>query len=116
MPAPRTVKMSIVLDSSGQVVGASKPTHYQPAKEGHEPVVTVRLEAGPGQSLVEVDVPPDLADLDGSELLSRLADHSSVRTMIADLPPTAGEAPHAGEASLGPSQGLPTATVTAGSL
>jgi hypothetical protein len=107
--APKTIKMSILLDSHARVAAVSKQSDYRPAKDGDEPVVTVGLAAGPGQSVVEVEVPADLAGLDGHELLSRLAEHPSVQTVIAS-------SPTAGEASFGSSQGLPTDVVTAGSL
>jgi hypothetical protein len=83
--------VAIVLDSSGRVAGASKPHDYHPAKEGDERVVTVGLAAEPGQSVVEVEVPADVANLDGQELLRHLADQPSVRAVIASTP-TAGQA------------------------
>jgi len=84
--AATAVKMSVVLDSSGQVVGAFKPSHYRPAKEGDEGVVTVGVEAAPGQSIVEVEVSTEVANLDAHDLLSRLAEQSSVREVIANTP------------------------------
>lgn len=131
MPAStssKTVKMSIILDANGHVVGASKPRDYQPAKAGDEPVVTVAVAAGVGQSMAEVEVPADLADLDATKLLPRLAEQTSVRAVIANLPPTAGGAPTAGAAPLAgvasaasgaatrSSHGLLTPGVTAGSI
>jgi hypothetical protein len=61
MPAPKEaaaapVKMLVVLNSSGRVGGAFKPTEYQPVKEGDEPVVNVGLVAITGQSIVEVEI------------------------------------------------------------
>jgi hypothetical protein len=118
---PKTVTVSVVLDSSGRVVGASKPSDYRPAKEGDEPVVTVGLAVGPDQSVVEVEVPADLTDLDASGLLSRLAEHTSVRAVVASLP-TSGAAPTTGGSSLGSSQSLPAganlsaAVITSGSI
>ena len=123
MPASttQTVKMSIVLDSTGGIVGVSKPREYRPAKEGDEPVVTANLTARPGQSMAEIEVPAGFVDLNASELLSRLAQEASVQTVIASLP-TAGAAPTAGGTTLTASprlvssQGLPTGAVTAGSI
>jgi hypothetical protein len=115
MPTSKTVRMSLVLDSSGQVVGVSKPSEYRPAKEGEEPVVTAGLAAGLGQSVVEVEVPADLAELQGGELLSRLVEQSSVRAVVANLP-TAGGEPSAGGSIVESSQSLPTGAITAGVL
>jgi hypothetical protein len=89
--AATTVRMSVVLNSSGRVGGAFKPTQYRPAKESDDQVVTVSLEAGPGQSIVEVEVPAEMADLEADELISRLAEHSSIRAAIANTP-TASQA------------------------
>jgi hypothetical protein len=119
MPKPtsamlKTVKMSILLNRSGQIIGASKPSDYRPAKDGDEPEVSVRSVAGPGQSIVEVEVPADLAGLDGGELLSRLAEQIAARTVIAGSP-VAGEGPTAGQASLGSSPSLRADVITAGS-
>jgi len=110
---PKTVKLSVLFDSSaGGIAAVSKPSDYRPAKAGDEPVVTAVLTAGPGQSVIEVEVPADLASLDGSELISGLAKHDSVRTLIASIP-TAGEASF-DEQNVGYSQGLSTGIVTAG--
>src|SRR5688500_10357414 len=95
--AATTAKISVVLDSSGRVVGASKPSSYRPAKESDERDVTAGLVGGPGQSVAEVEVPADAVNLEGGELLARLADQPSVRAVIAATPT-------AGQASLGSSQ------------
>src|SRR5689334_5204063 len=99
MSASRTAKISILLDSGGQVVGVSKPGEYQVSKAGAELVATAGMVAGIGQSMVEVEVPGDLADLQGSELLSRLAEQPRVQAAIASLP-TVGEAPTAGGSTI----------------
>jgi hypothetical protein len=95
--AATTAQISVVLDSSGRVVGASKPSSYRPAKESDERDVTVGMVGGPGQSVAEVEVPADVANLEGGELLARLADQPSVRAVIAATPT-------AGQASFGSSQ------------
>ena len=105
----KTTTMSVLLDSSARVTGASKPSDYKPAKPGDEPVVNAQMVAGPGQSVIEVEVSADLAGLDGSALLSGLAGHPSVQAVIASTPT-------AGQASFGSSQGSPTDVVTAGQL
>ena len=116
-----SVKMSIVLDSNARVVAASKPSDYQPAKAEDEPMVTAGLAAGAGQSLVEVEVPADVAGLSGSELLSRLAEQPAVQTAIASSP-TTGQGPSSGgpettdQASLGASQDLTTDVITSGQV
>jgi hypothetical protein len=89
--AATTVRMSVVLNSSGRVGGAFKPTQYRPAKDGDDPVVNASLVAAPGQSIVEVEVPAEMADLEADELMSRLAEHSSVRAAIVNMP-TASQA------------------------
>jgi hypothetical protein len=115
MSASKTVKMSILLDSSGQVVGVSKPSEYRPAKGGDEPVATAGVAAGIGQSMVEVEVPADLADLQGHELLSRLAEQTPVQAALASIP-TVGEGPTAGGSTIESSQSLSAGTITAGSI
>jgi hypothetical protein len=89
--AATMIKMSVVLDSNGRVAGAFKPSDYRPAKEGDEKVVTGGVIAAPGQSVVEVEVPAEVASLDTPELLSRLAEQSSVQAAIANTP-TGGQA------------------------
>ncbi|MBB5470967.1 hypothetical protein OKW30_001876 [Paraburkholderia sp. Clong3] len=120
----KTIKMSIVLDSSGRIVGASKPKDYRPAK-GEQPEVTAGQAADRGQSIAEIEVSPELADLNASDLLLRLSEEASVRALVADLP-TAGAAPTAGvaiasatpdatAASRAGSQDVSAGTITAGS-
>src|SRR5208337_429068 len=87
------------LDSSGRVVGAFAPSEYQPAKPGDEAVVTTGVAAGPGQSVIEVEVPGDLTGLDAQELLARLAAEPSVQQAIASTTT-------AGQGSLGSAQSL----------
>ena len=99
--APKAAKMSIVLDSSGLITGAFKATEYRPAKEGDERVVSAGLTAVPGQSVLEVEVPAAVADLNGSELLSRLTEQPSVKALIASSP-TAGQANFGSSQALGP--------------
>jgi hypothetical protein len=106
-----TVKLSILLSPSGQVVGASRPRDYKPAKAGEEPNVTTALAAGPGHSVVEVEVPANLADLSASDFLTRLSQEAAVRTALANVvtsgeasissqaPVAGGKAPISGQAS-----------------
>jgi hypothetical protein len=115
MSSSKTVKMSILLDSSGQVVGASHPSEYRPTKAGEEAGATTGMAAGIGQSMVDVEVPADLADLQGSELLSRLAEQSLVRAALASLP-TVGEGPTSGGSAIESSQSASAGTITAGSV
>jgi hypothetical protein len=95
--APGAVKISVVLDSSGRVVGAFKPTEYRPAKPGDEPVVSVGVVAAPGQTVIDVEVPPDVANLDAPELLARLGEQGPVKAVVSNIPT-------AGQGGLGPSQ------------
>jgi len=94
---PTTITMSVLLDSRRRIAGVSKPSGYRPAKGGDEPEVTTGLVAGPGQSMVEVEVPGDFADLDGVELLSRLAEQPALRMAMANST-TTGQAPTTGQA------------------
>jgi len=98
--ASKADKVSIVVDSSGRITGAFKSTEYRPSKEGDEHVVTAGLTAVPGQSVLEVEVPATVADLNGSELLSRLAEQVSVKALIASSP-TAGQADFGSSQALG---------------
>jgi hypothetical protein len=115
MPATTrtSVKLSVLLDAGGHVAGAFKPLDYRPTKEGDEEVVTVGMVATPGQSVFEVDVPAEVANLEGQELLQQLAEQASVQAVIA-------RTPTAGQASLGSSlQGFgaslqPAADISAG--
>jgi hypothetical protein len=88
---PAMAKLSILLDPSGHLVGVSKPKDYKPQISEDEQSITAGIIAELGQSLVEVEVPAEIANLDGAELLSRLAHQNSVLSVIASIP-TAGQA------------------------
>lgn len=96
--APTVVKISVLLDANGSLVGASSPREYKPA-EGEEKLVTAGHAAGPGQSLVDVEVPAQLADLSTSGILARLSEQDTVRKVLASVTtsgaaPVTSESPH----------------------
>ena len=84
---------STTLDVSAHkpVIGAFKQTEYKTSKEGDEPTVTVGVISMEGQSVLHIDAPDDLADLEGQELLDGLAQHPTLKIAIRDTP-TAGQA------------------------
>jgi hypothetical protein len=117
---PTKVKLTILLDANGRLVGASRSRDDKPAEEGDEPRPTAALAAGPGQSLAEVEVAAELADRGGNEFLTRLGGEAAVRTLVTSshsgAGPTAGGGPLASSpgwvASVAPT--TQTSTVTAG--
>lgn len=75
------MKLSISIDQTGKVVGAA----YQPpaAKGAGETVAEAGLTAGPGESVHEVEVPDEVAKLQGDELLARLSSDERVRQALS---------------------------------
>ncbi len=73
-----TTKMTVILNSVGQVAGASR----QGAANAE---VTFGQVADLGQTLIEVELPASVAEMDGHTLLSHLAEHALVKSAASRL-------------------------------
>jgi hypothetical protein len=73
------MKLSIIVDATGRVVGAA---HQGAAVKGAE-AAQAGLAAGPGQSIQEVEVPDEVAKLQGDELLARLSGDNEVKQALS---------------------------------
>jgi hypothetical protein len=121
---PTKVKLTILLDANGRLVGASRSRDDKPAEEGDESRPTAALAAGPGQSLAEVEVAAELADRGGNEFLTRLGGEAAVRTLVTNshsgAGPTAGGGPLASSpgsvAAIAPTTQASTVTAGGGPL
>ena len=82
MATANGMKVTVVLNSGGQVAGASKQKVYTPASAGDEPVLSFGQAVGLGQTLLEIEVPAHVGALEGNELLSHLAEHASIKAAI----------------------------------
>ncbi len=75
------MKLSIIVDATGRVIGAGHPAAA--AQGADQAAVEAGLAAGPGQSIQEVEVPDDVAKLQGDELLARLSGDERVRQALS---------------------------------
>jgi hypothetical protein len=78
----KTQKFSVIIDSSGAVVGAfAALTEKQSAD-----AVQSGVDAAPGQSLHEIDVSEEVSKLEGTELLLQLSKTEKIRDILSNIP------------------------------
>ncbi len=84
------MKINIVVDSSGNIVGAARSAIPEKGVKAKAPKIESGIVSSPGQSLHEVEVTEELAQLEGPELLRRLSDVDSVKQVLSTIV-TAGQ-------------------------
>jgi hypothetical protein len=82
------MKLNIIVDSAGNVIGAAHVA--APLKGAKAPAIEAGIIPAPGQSVHEVEVPAEVARLEGPELLKRLTEEKSLKKTLSTLV-TAGQ-------------------------
>ena len=77
------MKINILVDSTGNIVGAARVT--APEKGTKVPEFEVGMAPSPGQSLHEVEVPDKFAKLEGADLLTKLSEEESVKKALSNV-------------------------------
>ncbi|MEP7010145.1 MAG: hypothetical protein ABJC13_07465 [Acidobacteriota bacterium] len=83
------MKMTIIVDAAGRVVGATQSVAI--AKGAKASTIEAGVVADPGQSVHEVEVSDEVAHLAGPDLLERLAGEGGLKKALKSLV-TAGQA------------------------
>jgi hypothetical protein len=84
------MKINIIVDSAGSIVGTARAAIPEKGGKAEAPEVEVGIAPPPGQSVHEVEVPDELVQLEGPELLRRLSDFDSVKEALSTIV-TAGQ-------------------------
>ena len=84
------MKINIIFDSAGNIAGTARAAIPDKGVKAKAPDIEVGIVPSPGQSVHEVEVTEELAQLEGPELLRRLADVDSVKQALSTIV-TAGQ-------------------------
>jgi hypothetical protein len=84
------MKFNIIVDPAGNIVGSVRASIAEKGK-GKAPDFEAGMDPSQGQTIYEVDIPEELAQLEGPELLRRLSEVDSVKQALSTIS-TAGQA------------------------
>ncbi len=76
------MKITIVVDATGKLVGAARPAPRGEPDAAVRPEVVIELVAQPGQTLHEIDVADEMLEQPAAELLSQIAATAAVRGIL----------------------------------
>jgi len=90
------MKIHVVFDSGGNIIGIARPGPIEKMVDDEDANVDIGIAAQPGQSIHEVNVPDEMLEYDGPDLIKRLADVKDVKEALDKLI-IAGQADYSGQ-------------------